>query len=101
MYTLPYTPTGNSLIEWTHTFLKASPRKLIFNHHRDWDEIAHITSMAYNVFMHFSAREASLYLMFGCDVFMPTLFKLLLPKLRYMGDKNVEFIWMPCEKSLS
>ena len=62
------------------------------NHQIDWDEIAHITSMAYNVFLHSSAGEAPLHLMFGCDPFMPTLFKLLLPKLRYMGDKHVESI---------
>ena len=26
--------------------------------------------------------------MFGCDTFMSPLFKLLLPKLRYMGDEK-------------
>ena len=25
--------------------------------------------------------------MFGCDPFMPTSFKLLFPKLKYMGDE--------------
>ena len=44
--------------------------------------------MAYNVFPHFSAGEASFYLMIGHYPFMPTLFKLLLPKLRYMGDEK-------------
>ena len=44
--------------------------------------------MAYNVFALSLTGEAPLYLMFGCDTFMPTLFKLLLPKLRYMGDKK-------------
>ena len=44
--------------------------------------------MAYNVFLYPSAGEVPLYLMFGCDAFMPTLFKLLLPKLRYMGDEK-------------
>ena len=46
VYTLPYTPTGNSVIEQTHAFLKASLRKLICNHHIDWDEIVHIEIMA-------------------------------------------------------
>ena len=44
--------------------------------------------MACNVFPHSSAGEAPFNLMFECDPFMPTLFKMLLPKLRYMGDKK-------------
>ena len=61
VYNSPYTPTGNSIIEWTHAFLMASPRKLIFNHQIDWDEIAHITSMVYNVFPHSSVGKALFY----------------------------------------
>ena len=83
-YTLPYTPTDNSVIEQTHAFLKVSLRKLVCNHNIDWDEIAHIVTIAYNVFLHSSAGEAPFYLMFENDGFMPTLFKLLLPKLRYI-----------------
>ena len=42
--------------------------------------------MAYNLFLQSSAGEGLFYLMFECDPFIPTLFKLLLPELRYMGD---------------
>ena len=58
----------------------------IYNHQIDWDEIAHIATMAYTIFPHSSAGEVPFYLIFECDPFMPTLFKLLLLKLRYMGD---------------
>ena len=40
--TSPYTPTGNSVIEHTHSFLKASIRKLICSHQVDWDEIVQV-----------------------------------------------------------
>ena len=98
VYTSPYTPTGNSIIEWTHSFLKAYIRKLICNHQIDWNETVNIATITYHTFQHSSARESLFYLMFGCDPFMPTLFKLLLQKHRYMGDKNVESIGMLCEK---
>ena len=73
------------------SFLKASLRKLICNHQIDLDETVHIATVAYNVSPHSSAAEALFYLMFGCDPFMPALFKLLLRKLRYMGE-DVESI---------
>ena len=81
-------------------FLKASLRKLIYNHHIDWDEIAHIATMVCHVFLHSSAGEGPFYVMFGHDAFMLTLFILLVPKLRYMGDEKCKFIWMTCEKSI-
>ena len=43
--------------------------------------------MASNVFPHYTSGEAPIYLMFGCNTFMPTLFKLLPRKLRYIGDE--------------
>ena len=58
VYTLPYTPTGNLVIEWTHDFRKASLRKCICNHNIEWDEIAHIVTVANNVFLHSSAGES-------------------------------------------
>ena len=68
-----------------YSFLKASIRKFIYNHQVDWDETVHIATMTYNIFPYSSARESPFYLMFRCDQFMLTLFKLLLPNLRYKG----------------
>ena len=48
-------------MEWTHVFLKASLTKLICNHNIDWNEIAHVTTMAYNIFPHSSAGEAHFF----------------------------------------
>ena len=74
MYTSPYTRTDNSIIEQTYVFLKVSLGKPICSHQIDWDEIAVIATMAYNVFPHSSAGEAPLYLMFTHEPFMSTLF---------------------------
>ena len=46
--TSPYIPTGNSIIEHTHSFLKASIRKLMQSSLK-WDKTVHIATMAYNV----------------------------------------------------
>ena len=44
--------------------------------------------MAYNVFPHSSSGVALFYSVFGWDAYMPILFKLLFPNIRYMGDKD-------------
>ena len=91
--------TNQSFSNWrTHAFLKASLRKILCNHNTDWDDIAHIAAVAYNVFWHSSSEEAPFYLMFGWDAYMPTLFKLLLPKSDIWVMKNVEYTWMPWGK---
>ena len=51
-------PMGNSAIDHMHYFLEASIRKLICNHNTKWDELAHVTMMACNVFPNSSAGEA-------------------------------------------
>ena len=71
-----------------HSFLKASMRKPTCNHQIGLDKTVYIATMAYNVFPHTSAEESPFYMVFGCDTFMPTLFKLLLPKLGYMSDEK-------------
>ena len=90
VYTSPHTPSGNLVIEHKYPFLKASLWKLICNHNTDWDELIHVTTMAYNVFPYSSVGDAPFYLMFECNTFIPMLLKLLLPKLRYrvMIDKT-------------
>ena len=87
-YTSLYSPTRNSVIERTHSFLKASIRKIISNHNTDWDSIAHIAAMEYNMFLHSSSGEAPFNLMFGWDTYMATLSKWLLLKIGYMGDEK-------------
>ena len=56
LYTYLYTPTGNSVIERTHSFLKGWLKKIICNCNTYWDDIAHIAAMACNVFSTFFIR---------------------------------------------
>ena len=96
--TSPYTPTGNSIIERTHSFLKASLRKIIYNHNTDWDDIAHIAAMAYNVFPNSSSGESPI--LSNDHTYILTTFKLLLPKIRYMGDEKCR-IGLGCHEGSS
>ena len=58
VYTSPFTPTGNSIIERTLSSSETSSQKIISNCATDWDSIAHIAAMAYNVFQHSATEEA-------------------------------------------
>ena len=63
-YTLPYSPHSNSAIDRCHNFLKNSIRKFICNHETDWDQLAHISVMAYNIFPHTATGESPFFLMY-------------------------------------
>ena len=45
--------------------LKNSIRKLRCSHETDWDQLAHIAVMAYNVFPHTATGESPFFLMHG------------------------------------
>ena len=86
VYTSPHPPCSNSVIERCHSFLKNSIRKLRCNHETDWDQLAHIAVMAYNVFHHTATSESPFFLMYGWDAYLPMLHNLLWPKICYIGD---------------
>ena len=50
IFTSSYTPTGNSVIERAHQFLKHSISKIIHEKQIEWDTVCHIAAMAFNVF---------------------------------------------------
>ena len=39
--------------------------KLRCNHETDWDQLAHIAVMAYNIFPHTATDESPFFLMYG------------------------------------
>ena len=89
IFTSPYTPTGNSIIERTHQFLKHSISKIINEKQVEWDAVCHIAAMAVNVFPTRIDQESPFFLMFHRDCFLPTLTQFLQPKLRYIGDSHM------------
>ena len=88
IFTSPYTPTGNSIIERAHQFLKHSISKIINDKQVEWDTVCHIAAMAFNIFPTRIDQESPFFLMFHRDCFLPTLTQFLQPKLRYIGDSH-------------
>ena len=93
VFTSPYTPTCNSVIERTHQFQKRSISKIIndiINEKQvEWDMVCHIATMAFNVFPPRIDQESPFFLMFHRDCFLPTLIQVLQPKLRYIVDSHM------------
>ena len=56
------------------------------NYETDWDHLAHIAVMAYNIFPHTATDDCPFFVMYGKDAYLPTLHNLLQPKIYYMGD---------------
>ena len=56
VYTSPYSP--HSVIERCHIFLKNSIKKVRHTYEIDWDNLAHVAMMAYNIFPHTAAGES-------------------------------------------
>ena len=86
VYTSPYSPKSNSIIERCQIFLKNSIRKMGCNHAAEWDALVHIAKMAIAI----QLQESPFFLMYGRDPYLPTLHQLLQPKMRYMEMMNVE-----------
>ena len=64
VYTSPYSPSLNSVIEICHNFLENSIRKMRCNHETDWDQLAHIALMVYNIFHHTAKGESPFFVMY-------------------------------------
>ena len=65
VYTSPFSPCLDSVIERCHNFLKNSIGKLRCNYETDWDQLAHIAVMAYNISPQTATGECPFFLMYG------------------------------------
>ena len=95
VYTSPYSPKLNSIIERCFSFIKSSIRKMRCNHDSEWDELIHIAKMVYNIFPHSAAGESPFFMMYGTATYLPSLHQLPQSKMRYIWETtNVEYILM-------
>ena len=65
VYTSPFSPHSNSVVDRCHSFLKNSIRKMRCNYETDLDHLAHNAVMAYNIFSHTVTGESPFFLMYG------------------------------------
>ena len=73
--------------------------KIINNYATDWKNIAHIVTMAYNIFPHSSTGEASFYLMFWLRcIYVDSLQTTDTKNLGTWEMRPVVYIWMLCKK---
>ena len=91
LYTPPYHPASNGIIEGFQAFLKACISKHI-SPQMEWDDLVPLACAAYNFIPNEHSKESPFFLMFGRDPVLP-LNTLLEPKIRYMGnDINIIFL---------
>ena len=65
VYTSPYSPCSNSVVERSHNFLINSIRKIRCNYETDSDHLGHIAMMTYNIFPKTTTGESPFFLMYG------------------------------------
>ena len=66
IYSPPYRPQSNGVLEGFHKFLKASFAKHI-SRHKEWDDVAAMAAASYNYMPNQHSKEALFFVMFGRD----------------------------------
>ena len=66
IYSPPYRPQSNGVLEGFHKFLKASFAKHI-SRHKEWDDVAAMAAASYNYMPNQHSKEAPFFVMFGRD----------------------------------
>ena len=88
IYTVPYRPSSNGLIEGFHNFLKACISKHVSSQ-LDWTSVIPLACAAYNFLPDEHSKEFPFFLMFGRDAVL-SLNSLLSLQMCYLGnDLNV------------
>ena len=87
IYSPPYRPQSNGVLEGFHKFLKASFAKHI-SRHKEWDDVAAMAAASYNYMPNQHSKEALLFVMFGRDA-VTNIRHITVPRYRYMGTEDL------------
>ena len=85
IYSPPYRPQSNGVLEGFHKFLKASFAKHI-SRHKEWDNVAAMAAASYNYMPNQHSKEAPFYIVFGRDA-VTNIRHIMVPRYRYMGTE--------------
>ena len=87
IYSTPYRPQSNGMIEGFHKFLKSCLAKHI-SKHREWDNVVPLPTASYKWLPNQHSKESPFFVMFGRDT-VTNLSQLTKPKLRYIGTEDL------------
>ena len=87
IYSPPYRPQSNGVLEGFHKFLKASFAKHI-SRHKEWDDVAAMAAASYNYMPNQHSKEAPFFVMFGRDA-VTNIGHLTVPRYRHMGTEDL------------
>ena len=87
IYSPPYRPQSNGVLEGFHKFLKASFAKHI-SRHKEWDDVAAMVTASYNYMPNQHSKEAPFFVMFGRDA-VTNIRHITVPRYRYMGTEGL------------
>ena len=87
IYSPPYRPQSNGILEGFHKFLKASFAKHI-SRHKEWDNVAAMAAASYNYMPNQHSKEAPFFVMFGRDA-VTNIGHIMVPRYRYMGTEDL------------
>ena len=87
IYSPPYRPQSNGVLEGFHKFLKASFAKHI-SRHKEWDNVAAMAAASYNYLPNQHSKEAPFFVMFGRDA-VTNIGHIMVPRYRYMGTEDL------------
>ena len=88
IYSPPYRPQLNGVLEGFHKFLKASFAKHI-SRHKEWDDVAAMAAVSYNYMSNQHSKEAPFFVMFGRDA-VTNIGHITVPRYRYMGTEGFD-----------
>ena len=107
IFSNPYMPQGNSLIENEHNFLKRTLTKFVSSSHAEWDVILQFACHCFNTTPTADDLESQFFLVHGSDPLEDHRELLRKNDIRYLGDDKglilfaeIHKLWLAHTKAL-